>query len=80
MGVWVSGEVVVGAGEMWAFIRSGTDVGVTLSMKVKAGRRSMVVGREAGGSEVWSEGRGMLDAESMSFCVNSQQSPLRLKG
>ncbi len=40
---------------------------MTLSMKVKAGRRSMVVGRDGGGSELWSEGRGMLEAESMSF-------------
>lgn len=27
----------------------------------------MVVGRDGGGSELWSEGRGMLEAESMSF-------------
>lgn len=36
-------------------------------MKVKAGRRSTVVGRWAGGSELGSEGRGMLEAESMSL-------------
>lgn len=40
-----SGVVVVEAGDMWDLIKSGTEVGVTLSMKVKAGRRRIVVGR-----------------------------------
>ena len=36
--------MVVGAGEIWCLMSSGTEAGVTLSMKVKAGRRRIVVG------------------------------------
>ncbi len=64
------GVVVVGAVEIWWLISCGTESGVTLSMKVKAGKRSMVVGRDGGGSELWSEGRGMLEADSMSFYIS----------
>lgn len=42
----------------------GTVAGVTFSMTVKAGRRRIVVGAE-GDWCGW--GRGMLEAESMSF-------------
>ena len=64
------GVVVVGAVEIWWLISCGTESGVTLSMKVKAGKRSMVVGRDGGGSKLWSEGKGMLEAESISFCID----------
>lgn len=61
------GVVVVGVGLMWWRMRSGTVAGVTLSMKVKAGRRRTVVGAEAAGWLSWLSGRGRLEAESMSF-------------
>ena len=62
-----SGLVVVGAVEMYDLINSGTLEGVTESMKVKAGSRRTVVGCwPLGCSWEW-EGRGMLEAESMSF-------------
>lgn len=64
------GVVVVGVGLMWWRMREGTVAGVTLSMKVKAGRRRTVVGAEAAGWLSWSSGRGRLEAESMSFLVN----------
>jgi hypothetical protein len=41
-----SGEVVVGAAETRVLRRKGTVAGVTLEMRVKAGRRRMVVGSE----------------------------------
>jgi hypothetical protein len=56
-------EVFVGAEFITCFIRSGTEVGVTLSIIVKAGRRRTEVEFSVDG---W-VGRGMLDAESMSF-------------
>ena len=55
----------VGAEFMTWVIRSGTEDGITLSMIVKAGRRRTVV--DSG--TVGVSGRGMLEAESMSFCV-----------
>jgi len=61
------GVVLVGVGLMWWRMRSGTVAGVTLSMKVKAGRRRTVVGAEGAGWSSWSWGRGRLEAESMSF-------------
>ena len=45
----LSGVVFVGAESICCRIRSETVAGVTLSMKVKAGRRRTVVGAEAGG-------------------------------
>lgn len=48
-GEWYRGVDVVGAGDMWLLISWGTVAGVTLSMKVKAGRRRTVVGRCFGG-------------------------------
>ncbi len=66
-GGWSRGVDVVGAGETWAVMSWRTVAGVTLSMKVKAGRRRMVVGRCFGGEGSW-EGRGRSEAESMSFC------------
>ena len=45
----LSGVVFVGAGSICCWMRSETVAGVTLSMKVKAGRRRTVVGAEAGG-------------------------------
>ena len=48
-------------------IRSGTVAGVTLSIKVKAGRRRTVVGAVAAGWSSCSGGRGMFEAESISF-------------
>jgi hypothetical protein len=62
------GVVLVGAEEMWCLMSSGTVSGVTFSIKVKAGRRRMVVGVRAGEIEFEvRDGRGMLDADSMSF-------------
>ena len=45
----LSGVVFVGAESICCRIRSGTVAGVTWSMNVKAGRRRIVVGAEAGG-------------------------------
>lgn len=59
-----SKEVFVGAELITCFIRSGTEEGVTLSIIVKAGRRRTVVES----STVGSEGTGMFEAESISFC------------
>jgi hypothetical protein len=58
-------EVFVDAEFMPCFIRSGTEVGVTLSIIVKAGRRMTEVEFSIDGCV----GRGMLEAESMSFWV-----------
>ena len=60
--------MVVGAGLMCWRMRSGTVLGVTLSMNVKAGSSRTVVGAEACGWSSWSGGRGMFDAESINFC------------
>lgn len=65
-GGW-SGVVVVVVGLMCVRMRSATVDGVTLSMKVKAGRRRIVVGAVAGGWSSWSWGRGMFDADSINF-------------
>lgn len=59
------GEVFVGAELIMCVIRSGTDDGVTLSTIVKAGRRRTVVEFAILGFS----GTGMLEAESMSFCI-----------
>ena len=56
--------VEVGAGSMWCLMRLGTVFGDTFSMIVKDGRRSMVVGSEG---DWCSWGRGMLEADSISF-------------
>ena len=61
------GEVDVVALLTWVLIREGTSAGVTLSMIVKDGRRRTEVGSEA---ELCSLGTGMLEAESMSFCLH----------
>lgn len=58
------GEVFVGAELMTCFIKSGTEEGVTLSTMVNAGRRRTVVES----STVGFVGRGMFEADSMSFC------------
>jgi hypothetical protein len=63
-GGFESKEVFVGAELITCFIRSGTEEGVTLSIIVKAGRRRTVVESSTAGSE----GRGMFEAESISFC------------
>lgn len=55
----------VGAEFMTWVIRSGTEEGVTLSIIVNAGRRRT----EVESAIVGFSGRGMLEAESMSFCV-----------
>lgn len=70
LGGW-RGVVVVGLGLMWWRMRLETVSGVTLSMKVKAGRRRTVVGAEAAGCLSWSSGRGRLEAESISFWTGS---------
>ena len=57
---------------MWKFIRSFTEVGVTLSMMLNEGKRRTVVGRSGTGWAEWSSGRGMLEAESISFCTDCQ--------
>ncbi len=59
--------VDVGAGSMWCLIRLGTVFGDTFSMMVKDGRRSMVVGSEG---DWCSWGRGMLEADSISFYIS----------
>lgn len=66
-----SGVVVVGAGLMCWDISSLTEAGVTLSIKVKEGSSRTVVGAEAEWSCCGFGGMGMLDAESISFCVCS---------
>lgn len=48
---------------------SGTDEGVTPSTRVKDGRRSTVVGADGVWSCSWFAGIGMLEAESISFCI-----------
>ena len=53
LGSGMMGVVVVGAGSMYWWMRSGTEEGVTLSMKVKAGRRRTVVGWGPGGWSWW---------------------------
>lgn len=58
------GEVFVGAELRTCCIRSGTEEGVTLSIMVNAGRRRTVVESLTAGSV----GRGMFEADSMSFC------------
>ena len=66
------GVVFVLEGEIWRLIKSFTEIGVTLSTNVNEGRRRTVVGRSAIGWDECSSGRGMLEAESMSFCTNYQ--------
>lgn len=63
IGGFERGEVFVGAELMTCFIRSGTDEGMTLSTMVNAGRRRTVVES----STVGSVGRGIFEADSMSF-------------
>lgn len=46
---------------------SGTDEGVTSSIRVKDGRRSTVVGADGDWSCSWFTGIGMLEAESISL-------------
>lgn len=50
---------------------SGTDEAVTLSIRVKDGRRSTVVGADGDWSCSWFAGIGMLEAESISFYIIS---------
>lgn len=57
-------EVFVGVKFITCFITSGTEEGVTLSTIVNAGRRRTVVEF----STVGFVGRGIFEAESMSFC------------
>lgn len=45
----------------------GTEAGVTLSIRVKEGRRRIVMGVVDGSVEESREGRAILEAESMSF-------------
>lgn len=63
------GVVVVGARLTWLVMSSGTDEGVTLSIRVKDGRRSTVVGADGDRSCSWFAGIGMLEADSISFCI-----------
>lgn len=56
--------VFVGAVLMCCEMRVGTVAGVTFSIILKAGRRRTEVGSEL---VWWIDGRGMLEAESISF-------------
>ena len=68
VGVEVSGEVFVFAVETTSVRRVGTLAGVTLSIQVKEGRRSTVVGVSSTDNEAECEsGRGRLEAESINF-------------
>ena len=60
------GVVFVAEGLTWLLIKTGTRLGVTLSMNVNAGSRSTVL--EGSPSTIGeSSGTGMLEAESIIF-------------
>ena len=63
----INGVVVVGALLMYWVMRSGTAEGVTLSIRVKEGKRRTVVGAEAEWSCSEFSGTGIFDADSIIF-------------
>lgn len=63
----INGVVFVGARLTCWVMSSGTEEGVTLSIRVKEGRRRTVVGADAEWSCSGFSGTGMFEADSIIF-------------